>query len=294
VSEQPAWTVLELLRWTEKHFASHGIESARLDAECLLAHALGRPRLQLYVDFDKPTHPDERACFRELVKRRAGDRVPVAQLVGTKEFWSLPLQVTSDVLSPRPETETLVEAALARMPDAEAAYRVLDVGTGTGAVALAIATERPAARITATEISPQALQIARANAEQLQLSERLRLVEGDLFGAVPAEQFDLVVSNPPYLGTRDASDLPPELAHEPEVALFGGDDGCAVLRRLVGEVGDVLAPGGAFALELAPEQAERIAGWCSEAGFEQIEILTDLARRPRVVAARTPGGETET
>lgn len=292
MSGQPSWTVLELLRWTEKHFSSQGIDSARLDAECLLAHALGSQRLQLYVDFDKPTQPDERARFRELVQRRARERVPVAQLVGAKEFWSLPLRVTSDVLSPRPETETLVEAALARMPDLGAAYRVLDVGTGSGAVALAIASERPAARITATEISPPALQIARANAEQLQLSERLRLLEGDLFGAVPDEQFDLVVSNPPYLGTRDAAELPPELAHEPEVALFGGDDGCAVLRRLVAEVGDALVPGGAFALELAPGQAECIAGWCSEAGFEQIEILSDLARRPRVVAARAPGGET--
>jgi release factor glutamine methyltransferase len=291
VSGQPSWTVLELLRWTEKHFSSQGIDSARLDAECLLAHALGSQRLQLYVDFDKPTQPDERARFRELVQRRARDRVPVAQLVGEKEFWSLPLRVTSDVLSPRPETETLVEAALARMPDLGAAYRVLDVGTGSGAVALAIASERPAARVTATEISPPALQIARANAEQLQLSERLRLLEGDLFGAVPDEQFDLVVSNPPYLGTRDAAELPPELAHEPEVALFGGDDGCAVLRRLVAGVGDALVPGGAFALELAPGQAECIAGWCSEAGFEQIEILSDLARRPRVVAARAPGGE---
>jgi release factor glutamine methyltransferase len=117
-------------------------------------------------------------------------------------------------------------------------------------------------------------------------------VEGDLFGAVPDERFDLVVSNPPYLGTRDAAELPPELAHEPEVALFGGDDGCAVLRRLIAGVADALVPGGAFAVELAPDQAERVAGWCSEAGFGQIEILTDLARRPRVVAARVPGGGT--
>ena len=292
MSGQPSWTVLELLRWTQQHFDSHGIETARLDAECLLAHALGSERLQLYVDFDKPTQPDERARFRELVLRRARDRVPVAQLVGAKEFWSLELQVTSDVLSPRPATETLVEAALARMPDRETAYRVLDVGTGTGAVALAIASERPAATVTATEISPPALQIARANAEQLQLSERLRLLEGDLFGAVSDEQFDLVVSNPPYLGTRDAALLPPELAHEPEVALFGGDDGLAVLRRLVAGVGDVLVPGGAFALEVAAGQAECVAGWCSEAGFAEIEILADLGRIPRVVAARTPGEET--
>ena len=295
MSEAPAWTVLELLRWTEGHFHAHGIETARLDAECLLAHALGSERLQLYVDFDQPTNPDERARFRELVQRRARDRVPVAQLVGTKEFWSLGLHVTNDVLSPRPETETLVEAGLARLPDCEAAYRVLDVGTGSGAIALAILSERPQVEVTATDISAAALQIARGNAEQLQQSERLRLRQGDLFGAVPGEQFDLVISNPPYLGRRDAERLPPELAHEPEVALFGGEDGYTLLRRLLDGVSDALAPGGAFAVELDPCQAERVAGWCAEAGLEEIEILSDLARAPRVVAARrTSEGETET
>jgi release factor glutamine methyltransferase len=295
VSETAVWTVLELLRWTEGHFRAQGIETARLDAECLLAHALGSERLQLYVDFDKPTHPEERARFRELVQRRARDRVPVAQLLGRKEFWSLGLRVTNDVLSPRPETETLVEAGLARLPDRQAAYRVLDVGTGSGAIALAILSERCQARVTATDISAAALQIARGNAEQLQQSERLRLLEGDLFGAVSGEHFDLVISNPPYLGRRDADRLPPELAHEPEVALFGGEDGYALLRRLVDGVSDALAPGGAFAVELDPRQAERVAGWCMEAGLEQIEILPDLARVPRVVAARKTGeGETET
>ena len=290
MGESRTWTVLELLQWTEKHFAAQGIESARLDAECLLAHALGTKRLQLYLDFDKPTQDEERGRFRELVVRRARDRVPVSQLLGRKEFWSLELDVTRDVLSPRPETETLVEAALERLPGRQGTPAILDVGTGSGAIALALAVERPGAAVTATDICPRALQIARANADKLLLSERLRFVEGDLFSAVPGEQFDLVVSNPPYVARRGAGELPPELAHEPEVALFGGDDGFAVASRLVAGVWDALTPGGVFAVELAPDQTDRIAEECRLAGLESIEILRDLARRPRVVVARRPTG----
>jgi release factor glutamine methyltransferase len=290
VSRDRAWTVLELLQWTEQHFAGHGIETARLDAEVLLAHALGTPRLQLYVDFEKPIPEPERAGFRDLVQRRARDRVPVSQLLGHKEFWSLELQISADVLSPRPETETLVEAALALLPDAGAAYRILDIGTGSGAIALAVASERPAAHVTATDISPKALQIARINAEKLLLSDRFRFLEGDLFGACPGEQFDLVVSNPPYVAERDREGLPPELAHEPEVALFGGADGHAVTLRLVAGVSSALSPGGGFAVEVGHDQTERIAKQCSEAGLECVETLRDLARRPRVVTARKPGG----
>jgi release factor glutamine methyltransferase len=289
VSQERSWTILELLQWTEEHFRTQGIETAKLDAECLLAHALGTKRLQLYVDFDKPTHADDRVRFRELVVRRARDRVPVSQLLGVREFWSLELKVTSDVLSPRPETETLVEAALARLPDLERPYRVLDIGTGSGAVALAIRSERPQATVTATDISPAALQIARANAEELHLDEGLRFLEGDLFGPVEGEQFDLVVSNPPYVARRDASELPPELAHEPEIALFGGEDGYSVLERVIAGLDEVIAPEGAVALELGVGQAEQVAVWLGEAGFERVETLRDLARIPRVVAGRRPG-----
>jgi release factor glutamine methyltransferase len=288
------WTVLELLQWTEQHFTAHGIESARLDAEVLLAHALDIPRLQLYVDFEKPIAEPERAGFRELVVRRARERAPVSQLLGRREFWSLDLQITHDVLSPRPETETLVEAALARLPEPDAGYRILDLGTGSGAIALALAVERPEAHVTATDISPEALQIARLNADKLQLEERVRFLEGDLFGACPGEQFDLVVSNPPYVAARDREGLPPELAHEPEVALFGGEDGFAVTSRLVAEVSSAIVPGGHFAVEVGHDQTERIARECSEAGLVEIEILRDLARRPRVVAARKPSGPGQT
>lgn len=280
------WTVLELLRWTTSHFESRGIESARLDAELLLAHALESDRLRLYIDHDKPVLPDERARFRDLVKRRAGERVPVSQLLGRREFWSLPFKVTRDVLTPRPETETLVEAALARLPDREGFARILDIGTGTGAIALSLVQERPQARVTATDISPAALQIARENADQQGVSERLRFLEGSLFEPVAGEQFDLIVSNPPYLARSSSQSLPPELDHEPEVALFGGADGYEVLRPFAAGVFEHMAPGASVLVEVDPGQVETIAEWFAEAGLVEVETLRDLAGRPRGVVAR--------
>jgi release factor glutamine methyltransferase len=282
------WSVLELVRWTTDHFASRGIESARLDAELLLAAALGVERLELYVQFDKPVVERERALYRELVRRRANERVPVAQLLGRREFWSLPLAVTADVLVPRPETETLVAAALERAPDPQAAIAVLDVGTGSGAVALAIARERPRARIVATDVSQAALEVARRNAEALGLTRQLRFARGDLFEPVAGERFDLVVSNPPYLGERERAGLAPELAHEPDLALFAGDDGLALLRRLAVEVPSVLAEGGAAAFELAPAQAPAVSDWCRAAGLLDVRLHRDLAKRPRVVSGCLP------
>lgn len=282
-----SWTVLELLRWTTGHFAGRGIESARLDAECLLAHALGTSRIALYLEFDKPVLPQERTAFRELVRRRGAERVPVAQLVGRKEFWSLPLRVTSAVLTPRPETETLVEAVLARLPDAEGEYRILDIGTGAGPIALALARERPKASVVATDVSPAALQIAAENADQLRLSDRVRFAQGRLFDPVAGEQFDAVVSNPPYLAR--GAEVGPELAHEPAEALFAGEDGLEVLRTLAAGARDALREGGWVAVELDPGQAEVVAALFAEAGLEQIEILRDLARRPRVAVGRRPG-----
>lgn len=284
------WTVGALLRWTTGHFGGRGIESARLDAECLLAEALGSDRLRLYLEFDKPVEADERARFRELVRRRADDRVPVAQLLGRKEFWSLGLRVTPDVLVPRPETETLVTLALDRLPEREAEYRVLDLGTGSGAIALALAHERPKARVLATDVSAAALAVARANAEALGLSERVRFAAGDLFEPAAGERFDLVVSNPPYVAQADAASLAPELGHEPALALFAGSDGLAVLRPLVDQAPGHLAPGGALAVEVAPDQASEVARACTEAGLEDVRVTRDLAGRPRVVSATLSGG----
>jgi release factor glutamine methyltransferase len=284
------WTVLELLRWTTDHFAERGIESPRLDAECLLAHALGSDRLRLYVDYEKPVEADERAAFRALVRRRAGERIPVAQLLGQKEFWSLRLRVTPDVLVPRPETETLVAAALEAFPDADAELTILDVGTGSGAVALALASERPKARVTASDLSDAALAVAGHNAEQLGLADRVRFAAGDVYAPVAGERFDLVVSNPPYLAESEAADLAPELEHEPAGALFADEDGLDVLLKLVAGAAEHLNPGGLLALEIAPGQTRKVREACGRAGLQQISVQRDLAGRERVVSARA-GGE---
>jgi release factor glutamine methyltransferase len=284
------WTVLELLRWTTEHFRSRGIEGARLDAECLLAHALDTERLQLYLDFDQPVAAPERARFRELVKRRAEGRVPVALLTGRREFWSLPLRVTPDVLVPRPETETLVEVALRLLPDRESAARILDLGTGCGAIALALAKERPRACITATDVSEAALAVARENAEELGFEGRIRFLLGDGFEPVQGERFDLIASNPPYLSRREAPALPPELVHEPREALFAGAEGTELLRRIACGARDILGAGGALAVEVAPEQAHEVTEWLLAAGFARPECHVDLAGRVRVVSAQRGGG----
>ena len=280
------WTVLELLRWTQGYFERQGIESARLDAECLLAHALELERLRLYVDFDQPVEPAERARFRALVKRRAVERVPVSHLLGNREFWSMPLRVTPDVLTPRPETETLVTAALDRFPDASGSFSVLDLGTGSGAVALAVARERPESVVTATDSSQKALSIAQENAETLGMRGRIRFLQGDWLEPVAGEKFDLMLANPPYVAQRDRDRLPPELSHEPEQALFAGADGLDALRVLVEEGPRALRPGGAIALELAPQQAIWVAGALEDSGLVDVATHRDLAGRPRVVSGR--------
>jgi release factor glutamine methyltransferase len=280
------WTVLELLRWTTDYFERVGIDSARLDAEVLLAHALEIDRLRLYLDYEKPVLAAERDRFRALVKRRAQERVPVSLLLGKREFWSLELRVTCDVLTPRPETETLVEAGLSKLPDPESSARILDLGTGSGAIALSLASERPQAQITATDLSKPALQIAAQNADHLHIGERVRFIEGDLFEPVAAERFDLIVSNPPYVARDEAASLPPELAHEPEMALFAGGDGLDVIRRLIAEAGEHLSLGGWLFIEHSPEQVETIEQELKRAGFEEVERRFDLAHRPRVVGAR--------
>jgi release factor glutamine methyltransferase len=284
------WTVLELLTWTKQHFAERGIETAQLDAECLLAHVLDVERLKLFLDFEAPVSPADRGVFRELVKKRANERVPVAQLTGHKEFWSLPFKVTADVLVPRPDTETLVAAVLERLPRGEVPLRLLDVGTGSGAVALAIAHERPTAHLVATDISQAALQIARENADVNGVSDRVEWLLGPLFDPVAGQRFDWIVSNPPYVAESQRSTLPPELAHEPEQALFSGEDGTTMLAELIARAPELLLPGGGLAVELAPEQADSVTEWCSVAGLVDVRTHRDLARRVRVVSAVLPAG----
>jgi release factor glutamine methyltransferase len=275
------WTPLKLLGWTQGFFAQKGVDAPRLTAELLLAHALGCDRVRLYLDFDKPLGEPELARYRELVRRRA-EGEPTAYLTGAREFFGHRLAVDARVLVPRPETELLAEAALAALPEGGAA---LDLGTGSGALAIALALGRPGARVTAVELSPDALAVARANAAAL--GAQVTFLEGDLFAPLPeGARFDVVVSNPPYLPTGELAGLSREVRREPRLALDGGPDGLAALRRIAAGAPRFLLPGGALVLEMHESHEGPLPALCREAGFAEAEARRDLAGLPRFVVAR--------
>jgi len=275
---------LELVRLTAEYLKDKGVGSARLDAEVLLAHVLGVPRIQLYLQFDRPLAEVEVAAYREAVRRRAR-REPVAHITGVREFWSLVFAVDGRVLVPRPETEVLVEAVRSRMG---AGGRLLDVGTGSGALAIALLTECPAWRAVATDISREALVVARENGARHGVDERLELRLGDLFEPVAGEYFDLIVANLPYIPAGEIDALEPEVAaFDPRLALDGGTDGLAVIRRLVSAAPESLAPGGLLALEFGAGQEEAVSRLLEETRrYEDVELVADYAGHPRVAVAR--------
>jgi release factor glutamine methyltransferase len=251
-----------------------GVDTPRLDAEVLLAHALGVDRARLVIDRDRAVEGPAVRAFQDAVRRRAVAREPVAYITGVKGFRRLDLHVDGRVLIPRPETETLVEAAL----DLPRGARVVDVGTGSGAVALALKDERPDLDVTGTDRSAEALAVARANAARLGLD--VAFVEGDLLAGLAP---DAVVSNPPYV--EDSATLQPEIArHEPPVALYAGPEGLTVIRRLVEQV--AASPARFVALEVGMGQAAEVGDVLRAAGFAAVETRRDLAGIERVVAAR--------
>ena len=278
------WTVQRVLTWTANKFAERDKQPARLEAEVLLAHVLKMNRVSLYVNYERPLDPAELAAYRELVKRRlAGE--PSAYLVGKQEFWTLPLAVDARVLVPRRDTETLVETALELLGNSGVvAPRLLDIGTGSGAIALALAKTRPDATVVATDVSADALEVARANAAALGLGDRVSFVQGDL-AAGATGPFHLVVSNPPYVRAGDLAGLMAEVRHEPRLALDGGADGLEVYRRLIPVAAGLMAEGGALALEIGADQAGEVSALGGAAGLTA-ETRRDLARLDRVVIGR--------
>ncbi len=274
------WTPLELVRWTADYFRRSGIPSPRLDAELLLAHALARSRLDLYLEFERPVPAAERTRFRELVKRRAEERVPVAYLTGVREFWSLTFHVTPDVLIPRPETETLVRVAVELAPE-----RIVEIGTGSGCVSAAIAKELPRAGILAVDSSCAALAVARENLEAHDLASRVELMHGDGLAGVDGS-FDAIISNPPYIPSGELAELPAEVRHEPRVALDGGPDGLDFVRQFIDEAPDRLARPGWLALEVGCGQARSTEELLRTRGALRIGIHKDLLGIERVVAAQ--------
>ena len=284
------WTILEVVNWTAARFTERGLDSPRLDAELLAAHAFGLERIQLYAQFDRPLASDELSQLRELVRRRQGGE-PVAYITGRKEFWSLELGVDRRVLIPRPETELAVEEVLSLVPPADAGLpspRLCDVGTGSGAIAIALKKERPEATVLATDISTEALGLARANAERLGLTVDFR--HGDLTsGLDPNEPLDVLVANLPYIPAADIAALAPEVRHEPALALDGGADGLHLVRRLIATAPAFLIPGGALVLEIGAGQADQTAALCTAAGLLDVTRRRDLHGIERVVRARKAG-----
>lgn len=281
------WTVGRLLAWTTDWLATRGSESARLDAEVLLASVRGCPRIALYTAFDVPVGEAERARFRELVKRR-GEGEPVAYLVGSREFFSLAFAVTKDVLVPRPETEGLVVRAL-DLGRGAAAPRIVDVGTGSGAIAVALAKHLPQATLAATDISVAALAVARGNAASHGVADRIEFVECDLL-ADPrlVGPWDVIVSNPPYVRDDEFESLPRDVRlHEPRTALVAGATGGEVIARLAAEAVTRLAPGGWLLVEGGPTIAAAVeAALAAVAGLVPGPTLKDAAGLPRLFQAR--------
>lgn len=281
------WTVGRLLTWTTDWLGTKGSESPRLDAEVLLAHVRGCPRIALYTAFDEPVDEACRARFRDLVRRR-GDGEPVAYLVGGREFFSLQFAVSPAVLVPRPETEGIVVRAL-DLARPLAAPRVADVGTGSGAIAVALAKHLPSAAIVATDVSPEALAVARSNVERHGVAGRVSLVRCDLLeDPAAAGPFDLIVSNPPYVRDDEVARLPRDVRnHEPALALVAGPTGLEVVERLVDAALTRLVPGGWLLVEIGPSTAAgALACLRARAGFEPGPTIQDGAGLPRIVQAR--------
>ena len=299
MSNEPeqSWTLLRMLQWTTEYFRSKGAESPRLEAELLLAHTLGVSRISLYVQYERPMEPGERERYRAVVRRR-GRGEPVAYILGKREFWSLEFEVGPGVLVPRPDTETLVSRALelARemRPTDESALRIAEVGTGSGCIGVALASELPDAIVWAGDIAPEPLRVAPLNAERAGVGQRMHVLESNgllpLWEASGSMPFDLIVSNPPYLRDDEFPGLMRDVRDfEPRHALTAGPDGLGVIAPLVSQSArpGVMVDGGALLVEVgSSDQAEQVRARMTAAGFSSLETLLDLAKRARVVVGR--------
>src|SRR5437868_888807 len=260
-------TLLEVLQSTTAYFRKHRIDNPRLNAEHLLAHVLGRTRMELYLEFDRPLDGAELAPLRDLVKRR-GQGEPLQHLLGTVEFCGQTFLIDKRAMVPRPETEQLVELLRSRIENRES--RIVDVGTGSGVIALSLAAALPEAMVTATDVSDAALALARENATRLGLDTRVVFVKTDLLGGI-AEGCDVIVANLPYVATRDRAMLSAEVLIDPEIALFGGERGDEIIRKLIEMARSHLKPGGLLALEVGLGQADDLAAFMAEKNYHDIK-----------------------
>jgi release factor glutamine methyltransferase len=279
-----SWTILKTLQWTADYLNRQGIDHSRPAAEILLAHSLNCERIDLYLRYDQPLHTDELGRFKTMIKRRI-QREPDAYIIGQKEFWSLSFQVTPSVLIPRPETECLVEWALRRYPGNDP-IEVLELGTGSGAISVALAHERSNWQIRASDISPEALAVARQNARRLLVRDDLDFIKGSWFEPFDGQKciFDLIISNPPYIASNDLAALDPEVRQfEPMTALDGGADGLGCLSQIINAAADYLKPKGLLILEIGYDQrvAVEALGRRRDA-YQSIRIEKDYSGLDRV------------
>ena len=286
-----SWTLKRLLDWTTEHFAEVGSDSSRLDAEVLLAEALQCQRIELYTRFAEVPPDEPLAKFRSWVKRRAAGE-PVAYLVGHKEFYSLKFKVTPATLVPRPETEHLVVAAIEACKQYSAPVRIIDVGTGSGCIAVTLAKQLEIENvIAATDISLDALAVARENAQAHDVESRMRFYEGDLLDALPegSKPVHLIVSNPPYIGRNEIDTVEATVKDfEPETALFAGETGTEIIARLIPQAETMLLPGGHLIFEASPSVMDRCEALVYDSGLEFIEVINDYASLKRILVAKKP------
>ena len=281
------WHVLELLEWTTGYFEKHNIPNPRLDAEVLLGHLLEKSRLQLYLHFDMPVFQDDLTVFREFIKKRIA-RTPISYLTNHKEFMSLNFYVDERVLIPRPETEFIVETILKKKEDTP--QRLLEIGTGSGVIATALAVNKSEWEIIATDISNDALAVAEKNRNAHDCTDRITLLHGDLFEPIKtlhSSQFNWIVSNPPYVMSGERDTLSPDIRdYEPHIALFAGEDGLSIIRRLITEAPNYLHPEGKLIFEIGDKQAEQVKELLEEQpAYQNYQFIKDYAGIERVVLA---------
>jgi len=289
--QEKQWTILEILQWTTAYFQEKGIQSPRLTAEVLLAHTLQQDRMYLYVHYDQPLEPEERKQFKTLILKRI-QGTPTQYLIGVQEFWSLAFHVTPAVLIPRPETEHLVELTL-ELAQSFAQPSILDLGTGSGIIAISLKHELPHAHIYASDLSEAALIIAKENAQSLLPAGRqMMFFQGDLFAPFPEMTFDLIVSNPPYISEPEYAALACEVRdHEPKLALYAGQDGLDLYRRLIAEAAAHLNPHGVVLVEIGYGQQDAVVQLFEQQHFQIERIVKDYAGIVRVIAARPASSE---
>ncbi len=284
------WTIQKLLNWITEYFTQKGIDSPRLSGELLLSHVLKLSRIELYTLFDRIVEQDKLEILRGMVKR-CGNHEPLAYLIGRCEFYSLPFKITPDCLIPRPETELLVERAIEFLRKRSGTQQVLDLCTGSGCIAIAIAKNYKDCLVTATDICDKALAIAAENAATLKLSDKIQYLCGDLFAPLIEgieSQFDLIVSNPPYVSEAEFAKLAPNVRnYEPRQALYGGPDGLDVYRRILRQASDFLKPDGVLMMEIGYAQGPAIRELIDATGqFAPARIEKDLSKNDRIVIAR--------